>query len=212
MRVYAVADIHGKKERFERVRDNLSELKADILVLAGDVSNFTNPGNILSRFNALPVPVLIIRGNSDLKRVDLLLTAFPNCIPIHAVRTKIRSICFVGIGGTLPIPFRSRICLFEKRHLQKIEPLVSAQSVLVTHTPPYGYQDLVMGRFHAGSMGLLKLIKKKQPQVVICGHIHEDDGVSKIGKTNVVNCAFNRSRSGAFLVFKNGNLATLDMI
>ena len=212
MRVYAVADIHGKNERFERVRDNLSDLKADILILAGDISNFTKPGNILSRFNALPVPVLVIRGNSDLKRVDHLLTAFPNCIPIHAVRTNIRSIPFVGIGGTLPIPFRSRICFFEKNHLQKIEPLLSTQSVLVTHTPPYGCQDLVMGRFHAGSMGLLKLIKKNQPQVVICGHIHEDDGVSTLGKTNVVNCAFNRSSSGALLVFKNGNLAALDMI
>ncbi len=212
MRVYAVADIHGKNERFERIRDNLSDLKADILVLAGDISNFTKPGKILSRFNALPVPVLVIRGNSDLKRVDHLFTAFPNCIPIHALCTNIRSIPFVGINGTLPIPFRSRICFFEKMRLQKIEPLLSTQTVLVTHTPPYGYQDLVMGRYHAGSMGLLKLIKKSQPQVVICGHIHEDDGISTIGKTRVVNCALNRSSTGALLVFKSGNLATLDMI
>ena len=212
MRVYAVADIHGKNERFERVRDNLFDLKADILVLAGDISNFTKPGKILSRFNALPVPVLVIRGNSDLKRVDHLFTAFPNCIPIHAVCTYIRSIPFVGIGGTLPIPFRSRICFNEKMHLKKVEPLVSTQTVLVTHTPPYGYQDLVMGRFHAGSMGLCKLINKCQPQVLICGHIHEGDGVSIVGKTRVVNCALNRSSSGALLVFKNGNLAAHEMI
>ena len=212
MRVYAVADIHGKNERFERVRDNLSDLKADILVLAGDISNFTKPGKILSRFNALPVPVLVIRGNSDLKRVDHLFTAFPNCIPIHAVCTYIRSIPFVGISGTFPIPFRSRICFNEKMHLKKVEPLVSTQTVLVTHTPPYGYQDLVMGRFHAGSMGLRKLINKCQPQVLICGHIHESDGMSVVGKTRVVNCALSRSSSGALLVFKNGNLAAHEMI
>ena len=212
MRVYAVADIHGKYERFERIRNNLSDLKANILVIAGDISNFTQPGKILNRLNALPVPVLVIRGNSDLKRVDHLFAAFPNCIPIHAVCTMIRSIPFVGIGGTLPIPFRSRICLNENLNLQKIEPLVNTHTVLVTHTPPYGYQDLVMGRFHAGSKGLLKLIKKCRPQVMICGHIHEDDGVSTVGKTRVVNCALNRTSSGTLLVFKNGNLDALEMI
>lgn len=212
MRVYAVADIHGKNERFERIRDNLSALKADILVLAGDISNFTQAGRILSRLNALPVPVLVIRGNSDLKRVDHLFSAFPNCIPIHAVCTNIRSLPFVGIGGTLPIPFRSRICLNEKPSLKKIEPLVNPQTVLVTHTPPYGYQDLVRGRFHAGSIGLLKLIIRCRPQVMICGHVHEDAGISTVGKTRVVNCALNSSSSGALLVFNNGNLAVLEMI
>jgi hypothetical protein len=212
MRVYAVADIHGRDERFERIRDNLSDLKADLLVLAGDISNFITPGKILSRLDALPVPVLVIRGNSDLKRIDRLFTVFPNCIPIHAVRTNFRSIPFVGIGGTLPIPFRSRICFNEKRYLQKVAPLISTQTVLVTHTPPYGYQDLTMGRFHTGSLGLFKLINTCQPQVLICGHIHEDDGMSIVGKTRVVNCALNRSNSGALLVFRNGNLAAHEMI
>ena len=212
MRVYAVADIHGKNDRFERIRDNLLDLKADILVLAGDISNFTQPGKILSRLNALPVPILVIRGNSDLKRVDHLFSALPNCIPVHAVCTTIKSISFVGIGGTLPIPFRSRICLNEQSCLKKVEPLVNTHTVLVTHTPPYGYQDLVMGRFHAGSMGLRKLINKCQPQVLICGHIHEGDGMSVVGKTRVVNCALSRSSSGALLVFKNGNLAAHEMI
>jgi Icc-related predicted phosphoesterase len=97
MRVYAVADIHGKNDRFERIRDNLLDLKADILILAGDITNFTKPGKILSRLNALPVPILVIRGNSDLKRVDHLFSALPNCIPVNAVCTMIKSIPFVGL-------------------------------------------------------------------------------------------------------------------
>lgn len=212
MRVYAVADIHGKNERFERIRNNLSKLKADILVLAGDITNFTKPMTILSRFNALPVPVLVIRGNSDLTRVDRLFSDASNCIPIHAVCTTIRSIPFVGIGGTLPVPFRSRICLNEKSSLKKVEPLVNTHTVLVTHTPPYGHRDLVMGRFHAGSTGLLGLIKRCQPQVMLCGHVHEDSGASKVGNTRVINCALNKTRSGALLRFESGNLAGFKMI
>jgi len=212
MRAYAVADIHGKKDRFEKVRNNLSELNANILILAGDITNFTKPGNFLSKLDALPVPVLVIRGNTDLKRVDHLFTVFPNCIPMHAVCTTIGSTPFVGIGGTLPIPFRSRICLDEHTSLKKVEPLVNTRTVLVTHSPPYGFRDLVMGRYHAGSKGLLNLIRKRQPQIMICGHIHEDTGVSTVGKTRVVNCAFSRTSSGALIKFENGNFAGLKMI
>ena len=212
MRVYAVADIHGKHKLFERVRDNLSRLKADLLVVAGDISNYTKPGLILSRLNALPVPVLVIRGNSDLARVDGLLATYPNCIATHAVCTMVRSIPFVGISGTLPIPFRSRISLNEKRDLQQIQTLLNKHTVLMTHTPPYGHQDLVMGRFHAGSKGLLNLIKKNQPQLLLCGHIHEDGGVSKVGKTHVVNCALSRKNAGAFIQFKDEILTDLEMI
>ena len=212
MRIYAVADLHGKNDRFERIRDNLSDLKADVLVLAGDITHYTSPGRILSRLNALPVPVLAIRGNSDLKRVDRLFQSFPNCIPIHAAPTRIGSIPVVGIGGTLPIPFRSRISFNEDLTLKRLEHLVDPDTILVTHTPPRGYQDRVMGRFHAGSFGLLKLIRKRRPQILICGHIHEDSGVSSIGRTRVVNCAFGRANSGILLAFENQNLVDIEMI
>ena len=212
MRVYAVADIHGRNDRFDRIQKNLSKFKADILVLAGDITNYTRPKKFLSRLNALPVPVLAIRGNSDLKRVDHLFQTLSNCIPIHADCTMVRSIPFVGISGTLPIPFRSRICLNEQACLKKIEPLVNPHTVIVTHTPPHGYQDRVMGRFHAGSKGLLKLMQKCQPQIIICGHIHEDSGISTAGKTHVINCAFNSANSGALMVFENQKIASIEII
>jgi len=212
LRVYAVADIHGKQSRFERVRENLLRLKADLLAVAGDITNYTKPGIMLSRLNTLPVPVLVIRGNSDLKRVDGLFSDFPNCMPAHAVCTMVNAIPFVGISGTLPIPFRSRISLNENRGLKRIEPLVDMHTVLITHTPPYGYRDRVMGRFHAGSKRLLELIEQCQPQLVLSGHIHEDGGMSMIGKTHVVNCALSRKSAGAFLRFEDGILTGLEMI
>jgi Icc-related predicted phosphoesterase len=69
-----------------------------------------------------------------------------------------------------------------------------------------------MGRFHAGSTALLGLIKKCQPQVMLCGHVHEDSGASMIGHTRVINCALNRTCSGALVRFENGNLAGFEMI
>jgi hypothetical protein len=67
--------------------------------------------------------------------------------------------------------------------------------ILLCHQPPYGYLDRVnfsgapkewIGK-HAGSKVILDYIKKKQPKYVFCGHIHENKGKAKIGKTIVYN-------------------------
>lgn len=67
--------------------------------------------------------------------------------------------------------------------------------ILVCHQPPYGILDKVtwkkapkhwLGK-HAGSKIILDYIKKYQPKIVLCGHIHEGKGKKKIGKTLVYN-------------------------
>ncbi len=67
--------------------------------------------------------------------------------------------------------------------------------ILVCHQPPYGILDRVnfpeapkhyQGK-HAGSKAILDYIKKCQPKYAFCGHIHEGEGMKKIGKTEVYN-------------------------
>jgi len=67
--------------------------------------------------------------------------------------------------------------------------------ILICHQPPYGYLDQTnhpsapkewRGK-HAGSKVILDYIKKYQPKYVFCGHIHENPGMKKIGKTEVYN-------------------------
>jgi Icc-related predicted phosphoesterase len=68
--------------------------------------------------------------------------------------------------------------------------------ILVCHQPPYGFLDKVSGKYgapksyigkHAGSEAILNYIKKYQPRYVFCGHIHEGEGIKRIGKTEVYN-------------------------
>jgi len=212
IRVYAVADLHGKQERIEHLRSNLSEFKPDLLVLAGDITNFIRAGATLTALNSFGLPVLIIRGNSDLKHVERHCRFFANCHSLQGVRRVCHTIPFVGLGGTWPLPFHSRIALNENTLLKKISSLINHQTVLVTHTPPRKAQDLVMGRFHAGSRNLRRLIEIRQPDVLICGHIHEDSGMTMVGRTHVVNCAFNQRGSGALIRFQEGRLVGLKMI
>jgi len=67
--------------------------------------------------------------------------------------------------------------------------------ILICHQPPYGYLDKVnfpgvpkgwKGK-HAGSKTILNYIKKYSPKYVFCGHIHEGEGKTKIGKSEIYN-------------------------
>ncbi len=67
--------------------------------------------------------------------------------------------------------------------------------ILLCHQPPYGVLDKVTFKGapehwrgkHAGSKVILDYIRKLQPNYVFCGHIHEGEGVKKIGNTEVYN-------------------------
>ncbi len=67
--------------------------------------------------------------------------------------------------------------------------------ILICHQPPYGILDKVKAKFapkhwqgkHAGSKVILEYIKSKSPKYVFCGHIHESQGMKKIGKTEIHN-------------------------
>lgn len=67
--------------------------------------------------------------------------------------------------------------------------------ILVCHQPPYGFLDKVtfkgapkhwQGK-HAGSKTILDYIKRHQSQYVFCGHIHEGEGKTRVGRTEVYN-------------------------
>ena len=199
MRIYAVADIHGRQDRMALIRKNILKHKPDVLIAAGDITHFTRPYPAVDQLNGMPVPVLAIRGNTDLARVEGLFERFPNISPLHLKEITIKNICIVGLSGTLPLPFASRICLREENTLKKIAPLLKKDAVLVVHPPPWGALDQVLGRFHAGSRGLKKIILSHQPRLVICGHIHESPGTAFIGDTRVVNCSMGRFGAGAII-------------
>ena len=67
--------------------------------------------------------------------------------------------------------------------------------ILLCHQPPHGILDKVTAKFapkhwkgkHAGSKTILDYIQKYHPKYVFCGHIHEGEGMRKIGASEVYN-------------------------
>jgi uncharacterized protein len=212
MRIYAVADVHGKVDRINRIRRQIEALKPQVLVVAGDITNFKNSAAIIETLNHMPVPVLAVRGNTDRPKVDHWLDFYPNTTSLHLKKYPLKDTCFVGVGGTIPLPFRSRISICEKKIIARLATLVDEDSVLVAHPPPRGTLDQVFGRFHAGCRSLHQLVVDRRPRLLLCGHIHENPGVASIGSTRVVNCSIARTADGALVNINSGGTMTIEMI
>jgi Icc-related predicted phosphoesterase len=212
MRVYAVADVHGKPDRIAQIRRNISKLEPETLVIAGDITNYKNSTMVIEQLNDMPIPVLAIRGNSDWPKVDRLLERFPNTASLHLREHIINGIGLVGVSGTIPVPFRSKVGIWEQRIMNSLGTLVNTDTILVTHTPPLGILDKVFNKYNAGSRRLYKFILERQPKILICGHIHENPGVGFVGKTLVVNCSMARNATGAIIEIDKYTLPKVEMV
>jgi Icc-related predicted phosphoesterase len=199
MLIYAVSDIHGNPEKLSRIRRNVAEHTPDVLVVAGDLTNYHGHRRVVSELNDMGLPVLAVRGNSDLPVVDRLLRTFPRTDSLHLKETVLNEVRFTGVSGAIPVPFRTRLRWIERPVLEQMLGLVQESSILVAHPPPWGTLDEVLGKFRAGCRGLEEIVRKRQPRMLICGHIHERPGTAQLGKTLVINCNMGRKRAGAMI-------------
>jgi len=82
----------------------------------------------------------------------------------------------------------------ETEKAKKVLKWFNNLDILVCHQPPYGILDKAgisapkhwRGK-HAGSKTILDYVKKYHPKFVFCGHMHEEEGKKKVGKSEVYN-------------------------
>jgi uncharacterized protein len=212
MRIYAAADIHGKPEYIETLARVSKEFKPDVIVLAGDITQYFRWRSTLNQLDKIGQsepfeqtdeknrpPVLCIRGNSDFKQMETAVAKSQNLTLLGASPHRVQGIAFLGTNGTIPLPFASRICLKENQLFKTLLPGMNKQTILVTHPPPRGIRDKVGNRFSAGSQNLLNFIKTTHPALLLCGHIHEQAGMEAVHDTLVVNCAMGKDHHGAII-------------
>jgi len=70
MKIAATADLHFTPQSYDRIREAMNRVRedADVLVLAGDLTNFGKPEEMESLLNALVrlrVPIIAVLGNHD---------------------------------------------------------------------------------------------------------------------------------------------------
>lgn len=89
--------------------------------------------------------------------------------------------------------------------LDKWNLIPSNIDVLITHTPPLGYGDLVCSGVRAGCVELLTTVQNRvKPKYHVFGHIHEGYGISSDGKIIYINastCDLNYLPNNPAIVF-----------
>jgi Icc-related predicted phosphoesterase len=212
MRLYAASDFHGKYRYGETIKAGIRRSRADAVVLAGDILNYRRNPDLLRFLDDLSVPVFLVRGNSDPAFLERWAAQSRNVRSLHLNPVVLDGVGLVGLSGTLPLPFHSRVGWHEPRMLRRLAPLVQAGMIVVAHPPPRGCRDRVLGRWPAGSRGMSRLLRQTAPAVMVCGHIHEAAGVDRWGDTLVVNCALGPEWRGARIVIEDGRAPSAEML
>lgn len=196
LRILGMADLHGHAERLAGFED----LDADLIAFCGDLHNGGTPEEAMPVAEALASlgpPVLIVPGNMDPKGFALDTWKDAGLRVIHAGSCRSGEIGFVGFGG-MAISDPVRISDPKRFYLpmeSAYESLSSAngkisgssRKVVLSHQPPRGACDVVYSGETVGCQSLRRYVDDFRPDLLICGHIHEDRGKAELGKTTVVN-------------------------
>jgi Icc-related predicted phosphoesterase len=193
MTILALTDIHGSYDRMEEIiRANQH---VDIIVIGGDVTTYGTPKEIaqaIDRAKASGKPVLAVCGNMDPPVLESSLESLG--VSINGRGVIIDDVGFFGVSACPFSPLHTPNEVSEETIMQLAnagcKEVASARwKVFVPHTPPANTKlDRIFSGKNVGSNSVRTFIEKHQPDVTICGHIHEARGTDMIGQTHIVNC------------------------
>jgi uncharacterized protein len=192
MKIYALADLHGAQHRVNEAIESMHQHNPDLVIIAGDITQF-GPGDVATHFlDQFPKPVFSVPGNIDTSDVweGIEKSHGKN---LHKKQTRFKDVTFTGVNG---VDDAETELFFTDQTLTKF---LETTDVLITHVPPYGFQDTVFIGKHAGSKPIRKIIDSFHPRLVVSGHIHEKPGFTTHEKTVIVNCSMGKRGQGAII-------------
>ena len=190
MKILAAGDFHGRKDLAEKLADQAEKEDVDLVILNGDIVEEESPEGIIGPFVKKNKKVILIPGNHETIATTDFLAERYGATNLHGYYIKTNEVGIFGCGGT---PNMGLTPLTDKEmydHLKKgFEKIKDLKTkIMVTHVHPADTEMEKFSDFVEGSQGLKKAIDKLQPDMVICGHVHEAEGIEeKIGKTLVLN-------------------------
>jgi Icc-related predicted phosphoesterase len=188
MRLLAFSDLHVDIDQAERLADASTD--ADVVVGVGDFASVhSGLEETIGALSSIAKPAVLVPGNNETE--DALREAcegWESAVVLHGQRADIDGVAFFGLGAGVPVtPWDWSFDLTEEEAAQMLAGCPEG-CVLVVHSPPRGHVDTSSSGEHLGSAAVLEAIKRKEPRVALCGHIHEAWGSrSQIGPTEVIN-------------------------
>jgi len=211
-----LTDIHGNLNAVSNLveRSKRQYPKLNFLLVGGDLTR--KPGwhedwvrtknesiaEACNMFSKSDLRTYFILGNDDIEnQLYAPLTGNNFHGMINSVVSLSDEIGLLGFSYVPPTPFMTRFERNENELKQMLDLLFKHLSkfkfrIAMCHAPPFGTNLDVMKdwypggkevQVHAGSKTVRKLIEKYQPDVALCGHVHESPGTCNLGRTLCVN-------------------------
>jgi Icc-related predicted phosphoesterase len=199
LRIAAMADIHFSPQSYDRLREPLARVRdeADVLVIAGDLTNYGTPEEMHSLLNALVrlrLPIVAVLGNHDYesgREQDLMKMLHDEGVKVLDGSSYERDgVGFAGTKGFLGGFGRGMLTSFGEKEVKsfvqasldetmKLERaltmLRASKLVIVTHYAPIA--ETVQGEPaeiwpYLGNSRLSEVIDRHSAILAVHGHAH----------------------------------------
>lgn len=214
LRILGIGDIHGEINILSKMMLGVVSLKPDLIVHIGDIgSDVLGPRNknaefatkvysssvksVFSILETLDIPIYFVPGNHDLENIDYSSPLVFNCdLLAKGKLVKVSNWSIWGIGGSNEV-VKGGLFSYEWTEDRVAElrrgfnntTALGGKSVVISHAPPFGNKldKLENEKGHCGSKELKGFFKDVSPQVVLCGHIHENSGLDVVDDYLLIN-------------------------
>jgi hypothetical protein len=192
MKIAFLVDVH---DRFEAVPAAMREIGAvDLLIIGGDITTGGTPAQAaraIESWRSLAPRLLALAGNMDSPAIDAGLADLGVALDGRGL-----DFGYIGVFGVSAAP-RSPLHTPYELSDEELERRIQAGfatvkdcrvKVFCPHAPPRDTAcDRLRSGEHVGSAVIRTFVERHQPDLVLCGHIHESRGMDEIGWSRVVN-------------------------
>lgn len=190
MKILASGDIHGDTGLAKELAEKAKKENVDLVILAGDLTFAdTSTEGIIGPFKKVGKKVLLIPGNHETIATADFLAQLYGVKNIHGYSVRYQDIGIFGAGGAnLGLNQLSEEEIYDllKKGFEKIKYL--NKKIMVTHVHPSKTKMEKFTSFFEGSDGVRKAVEAFKPDILLCSHVHEAEGLEEtIGNTKVIN-------------------------
>jgi uncharacterized protein len=189
MKLLATSDVHGDTRWIEKLAERAQKEQVDLVLLCGDlVLDERMTDNIVGPFTKRNLKVALIPGNHESTATTNFLAEKYKAYNLHGYSIKIGEVGFFGAGHANVGPHMiddKELFDMLKRGFNYIKD--AKKKVMLTHVHPEDSLSEKMS-FFAGSTAVKKAVELFKPDLHVCGHIHECEGIEEmIGSTKSIN-------------------------
>jgi len=206
MKILSAGDLHGDSGIARKLADKAVKENVDLVILCGDLTHGEEKtDNLIGPFVKQGKRVLLIPGNHESVATADFLAKVYGVKNIHGYGIKLfdpqdhkesgknsKDKKYVGLFGCSGVNLgihqitdKEAYDLLMKGHHYVQDANVK---IMVSHVHPSGTKMEKFTQFFEGSKAIRRAIDKLQPDIMLCSHVHEAEGLEeKIGKTRVIN-------------------------